>query len=366
MNINEIKKRIEEEYNTNCSKINELEKKIWLLERSSFETKLILTCAFSLLPWFVTVLIGPSILKSGFIPLELTKPLFAIVPALLGTIASTIINKKQKIDERIKKFSKASKEREKIEEEAKYKIQQKNLRSYNTMLEKYYGDLESNERLISSLSDKYNNTAKENDTRNKEEIEKNVENLEQLLEEKINDLNIATTRHTLTNLFWKVRSKFDRVIDVSVFGGLGMVFCMMLYNLPMLQANSIKGIQFSTSILGTFAPAIIGGIICSGYGLKRGHDRLWAFKNINNELGENAFAENENFSIRDLEQEKNEMINNVYAVRKQLDTDTQKLESLKNEAEQIHKNDLDKNFEPSLDGVLAEEKNVVLKRTLSK
>lgn len=345
-------------------------------------------CVFSIIPWVATVFAGPSILKLGLIPLELTKPLFVAVPALLGTIASTIITKKQKINERVKEFSSAKTTIGKIEEEARYKIEQEKLRSYNKMLKKNYDDLESNERLISSLSDKYNITSKENDTRNKKEVGENVESIKKILEERTSDMDIATTRHTLSNLFWKVRSKYDKFTDATMCGSMGILFCMMLYNMPMLQANAIESIQFQTSILGILAPAIIGGIVCTGYGFKRMHDRLCVFKNINNELGENAISESKDFNVKeDFEQEKNKVINDTCVIRMQLDNETQKLESLKNNTEKILEEDyqtpkltqqpigeirkyyLDGEFEQRSDEVLSrelpdEEKGAVLKKTL--
>ena len=384
----QIKKRIEEEYNDNCSKINELETKIWVLQRSGFENKFACASVLSTIPWVATVFAMPSILKLGLIPLELTKPLFVAVPALLGTIVSTIIYKKQKINERVKEFSSAETTREKIEEEARYKIEQEKLRSYNKILKKNYDDLESNERLISSLSDKYNITSKENDIRNKEEVEEKVESIKKLLEERINDMDIATTRHTLSYLFWKVRSKLERFDSAIMCGAMGMLCCMVLYNMPMMMANKIESIQFQTSVLGTLAPAIIGGIACTGYGFKRIRDILCAFKNINNELGENAISEKSKdlHAEEDFKQEKNRVINDTCVVRMQLDNEIQKLESLKNNAEKILEEDyqtlkltqqpvgeirnyyLDGEFEQKSDEVLSrqlpgEEEGPVLKKT---
>lgn len=390
MNTNDseqIKKRIEEEYNNNCSKIDELGKKIRLLQRSEFEMKFTSAFALSIIPWIATVFVDSSILKLGLIPLELTKPLFIAVPALLGTVASTIIHKKQRISEKVREFSSAKTTREKIEEEARYKIEQEKLRSYNKMLKKNYDDLELNERLISSLSDKYNITSKENDTRNKEEVEENVVSVKKLLEERTNDMDIATTRYALSDLFWEVGgSKLDKFTDVTTCGCIVMLLCMTLYNMPMLIANAIENVQLS--ILGTLAPGIIGGIAGTGYGFKRKNDRLYAFKKINNELGDNAISESKDLNSKeDFEQEKNKVINDTCIVRMQLDNEIQKLENLKTNREKILEKDyqtpkltqqpvgeirkyyLDGEFEQKSDEVLSrefpgEEKGPVLKKTL--
>ena len=256
------------------------------------------------------------------------------------------------------------------------------------MLKKNYDDLELNERLISSLSDKYNITLKENDTRNKEEVEENVVSVKKLLEERTNDMDIATTRYTLSDLFWKVRSKRDEFTDVTMWGCMVMLLCMTLYNMPMLMAIVIENVQFQTSILGTLAPGIIGGIACTGYGFKKTNDRLYAFKKINNELGDNAISESKDLNSKeDFEQEKNKVINDTCVVRMQLDNEIQKLENLKTNREKILEKDyqtpkltqqpvgeirkyyLDGEFEQKSDEVLSrefpgEEKGPVLKKTL--
>ncbi len=370
MNTNDtkqIKQRIKEEYDDNCIKIDELETKMYLLKRSGFEMKFANASVLSTILWIATISFWPSILKSGLVPLELTRPLFTLVPILLGTTISTIIDKKQKINKRLKEFSSARTKKEKIEEEARYKIEQEKLRSYNEVLKNNYDYLETNEKLISSLSDKYNITSKENDDRDKKEVEENVEKYKKLLKERTNDMDIATTRHSLYKLFWNVISKLDRFFDATTYGGLGILFCMLIYNAPMYCANSMENIQFQTSLFGILAPAIVVGFACTYYGFKRNYDRLSVFRNINDELKENAISESKDFDDKDLEQEKNKIINDTCVIRRKLENDIQKLASLNNDEqilEEVYQNPKPIKQLVEKEKFPSEEKAVVLKKKL--
>ncbi len=354
MNQNDIEK-IKDNYSANCSKIAELEAKISLLQDSGFEMKFSKALILSIIPWFALIFSAPSILK--LIPLKLIKPLFILIPALIGTITSTIINKKQKIDEKVKEFSQATTTRKKLEQEARYRIEQEKLRSYNKILKKNYDDLKSNKMLFSSLSNKDNIA-----------IEENVENIQKILNLKTNEMDIATTKYTLSKLFWKVRSKYDKYIDAFVFASIGMLFCTLFYNMPMFAEN------LPTGLLSIITPAIIGGIACLGYYFKRTSDKLSAFKNINNELLENSISENVK-EKEDFEQEKNKIINDICVIKMQLYNEIQKLENSKNSqnnqqsVENNKEYNLDKKFVQKNNEILppnlGNEKGAVLKKTLS-
>ena len=83
----QIRKRLEEEYNDNCSKIDDLSKKIRALNENDLETRATGVMVFSILPWIASILVMPVIIKSGIISLNLVQPLFVGVPILIGIIA---------------------------------------------------------------------------------------------------------------------------------------------------------------------------------------------------------------------------------------------------------------------------------------
>ena len=65
----QIRKQLEEEYNENCSKIYDLNKKIEILKENNFETKVSGVLLFSVISWTGSIILTPIIIKYGIIPL---------------------------------------------------------------------------------------------------------------------------------------------------------------------------------------------------------------------------------------------------------------------------------------------------------
>ena len=185
------------------------------------------------------------------------------------------------------------------------------------------------ENLINSLSTGYNITEKDTDEKTKEEISNNIENINNILQQKQQEMDIATIKNILREKFWRVRDKFYRFYDIltlSMFGGL---MSMSLYDMPIIYQNQLGNIQFQTNFLGLLAPAIIGGLVCGGYGVKKRNNFVSVFKTINNELGDNAMSEladyeKEKYSKKDLET----IIKDTCEIKLQLETEKQKLENV--------------------------------------
>lgn len=325
----QIRKKLEEEYNENCSKIDDLNEKIRALNANDFETKANCVMGFSILPWIASILVMPGIIKSGIIPLNLVQPLFVGIPALIGITAEELFTRKSNCRERLRKFSNSKTQKEKIEESTKYEIEKEKLRSANKILKKIYDDLLANENLINSHSISYNITEKDVDERTKEEIDDSIKNINNILQKKQQEVDVATTKNVLKEKFWKVRDKFNRFSDILTFGMIGgMMF--MLYNMPiMMYLNQLENIQFQTSFLGALAPAIIGGIVCGCYGIKRRNNFTSAFKTINNELGDNAISEfNDYEKEKQIDKNLENIIRDTCAIKLQLEIEKQKLENL--------------------------------------
>ena len=193
----QIRKRLEEEYNDNCSKIDDLSKKIRALNENDLETRATGVMVFSILPWIASILVMPVIIKSGIISLNLVQPLFVGVPILIGIIAEELFNRKSKCCERLKKFSNSKTQKEKIEESTKYEIEKKKLRSANKILKKNYDDLSENENLINSLSTSYNIIERDVDERTKEEIDDSIKNINNILQKKQQEVDVAATKSVL-------------------------------------------------------------------------------------------------------------------------------------------------------------------------
>lgn len=328
-NLEEIKERLEKEYNENCLKIDDLNEKIRVLNANDFETNVSCAFGFSLIPLFVFTFLIPPVIKFGIIPLNIVPPLFVGVPALIGITGEKLLSKKYKCREKLKEFSKSKTQKERIEETIKYEIKKEKLNSINKVLKKNCDDLAANKNLISSLSTSYNITEKDVDKRNKEEIENNINNLNNIMQKKQQDIDVATTKCVLKEKFWKVRDKFNRFSDILRYGVIGGFFCMTLYDMPIIYASiaQLQNIQFQISLIGVYAPAIIGGLAGGVYGVKKRNNHTAVFKTINSELGDNAISE----SRRDYEEDKQlnieleNIINYTCEIKLKLETEKQKL-----------------------------------------
>ncbi len=382
MNLNDLKKirkKLEEEYNENCSKIDELDDKIRVISANNFETKVNYALAFSMIPWVVSIFFMPAMVKSGIIPLNMVQPLSVGVPALVGIIGEELLAKKLKWRERLRKFSKAKTQKEKLAEFTKYEIEKEKLISANKILKKNYDDLSANENLISSLLTNYNITEKDVDERTKEEISDSIENINNVLHKKQQKVDTATTKSVLKEKFWKVRDKFNRFSDVLVFVMMGGMMSMVLYDMPAIYLNQLENIQIQASFLEVFAPVIIGGLVCGGYCVKRINKHISVFKTINNQLGDNAISEFRDYEKdKQLDKDLENIIKDISAVKLKLESEKQKLNyaSEASSALQMHSEDanVQMNYEkgnmmPFTEDMIFEDQStkqgLVLKKTMN-
>lgn len=268
MNMNDfeqIKKNLKEESNENCRKIDELDKKIRTISSNDFETKSISALAFSVISWMGSMLLMPIIVKSGNIPLNIIQPLFAGVSALIGVMGEELFTKKAKLREKLREFSSSKTRKEKIEESTRYEIEKKKLESFNKILEQSYDDLSEKENMIYHLSDIYSIAEKDIDNRTKEEITNNIESINEVLIKKQHNVDIIATKCVLKDKFWRIRDKFNRFSDAFIFGMVGAMLFMMLYDMPIFYIRLLENMPIEISTFGIYVPTIIGGLVCGGY-----------------------------------------------------------------------------------------------------
>ena len=320
-NIEKTKEILEKEYNENCTNINELNEKIRTIKANDLETKLTRAFAFSMIPWVATVLLSPAIINLGIIPINLISLLSIGVPTLIGITGEMLLTKKLKYKEKLESFSESKSQNEIIEESTRYEIEREKLRSSNKVLKKAFDNLEPEQYLFNSLS--------KNDSKSFEKL--NIENIDEILEKNKKEIDIITTKKFLKEKFWRIRDRFQKVIDfivISILGGIGF---MTLYNTPTIAINLRNSIQLQTSILGIILPLGIGGLVCGGYYLKRIKDYTYAFRNVNQELGQEALSDSEiinkiyNNDIENLDIELENLINDTCDVKLQLESKRQNL-----------------------------------------
>lgn len=327
-NLKEIKERLEEEYNKIREKINKLNKKIWLIDRNSFENKTMISGYFAIILWAISFFFIPKIAELAIIPLNLITPLLIVSSILIGTTVTEVLNKKLKIKQQFRKFSKAKTQKEIMEESIRYDIEKGKLESANKILEKISDNLIAKENLVNSLSS-YNITEKYEDNRTKQEISSNIEDINDVLTQKQQKLEIAATKCVLKDRFHNITDKYG-FLNTILFSAIVAVMSMVICTFPIIHIHQMsETVQIETSLLEIFTPAIIGELASAIYFIKKRINQIALFKKCNEELGEDAlprystYEENQQLDI-----ELENIINDIYTIRLELETEKQKLKNV--------------------------------------
>lgn len=286
----ELKNRIQK----NNEQINIYDERIRLSSVNQFEYKAIITIIFSLLSFFTLLFLPEILTKSGIIasltraiPTESFSLIITGCSLCVGTIGRKILERKFKIKERLKQFTTANTQSEKLQEEVKYTVELEKAKNRNKVIQQTLDLLNSNQSILNSLSHRYDMNDRTM-PQTLEENKKGVEDFSKLLKDKYTELDILTTKKILNENFWKVRTKGQKVKDTMMTGMLGGLFTMIYGNLPHLI---VMGYIPSSGLMPLFTPFIAGFMGAIGYMIKRNKDYIHVFNNLNNELGENALPD---------------------------------------------------------------------------
>lgn len=210
----------------------------------------------------------------------------------IGTITRTLFDKKFETKKRLKAFSTAKTQVEKLEEEIHYQIELEKANNRNRAVDETISVLNSNQAMLNRISSRYNlndRTAPQT----KEEAEKKVEELSAIIKEQYDKLDILSTQKVLHDRFWKVRQKFQRRTNTMLVPMMSGMFTMFFTAFPTIM---IKDIMPNGSLLASLSvpivPLVAGIVGGSAYILKRNKDQKKVFNNLNAQLGENSLEEN--------------------------------------------------------------------------
>lgn len=326
--FDKTKEELKKEIQKNNKQIAISDERKRMASVNQFEHKVTVTLAFSLLPYLGLLLLLCMLTKNGFIP-TLTGSIpvesipFIIVGSSLGvgTIGRKILDWKFKIKERLKKFTIAKTQSEKIQEEVKYTVEIEKANNRNRALKQTINSLCSKQEILNSLANSYDIKDK-NIPETEEDSKKIIEDSSILLKDKYNELDLLTLQKVLDEKFWRVREKSQKVIDVVAAGLMGGFFTMMYGSVPLLM---LKEYITSLGLVSLLGPFVIGTIGVSGYMIKRGKDYAKAFNNLNNKLGENSLPVN----IKDAYEEQQEIDYKIESKIKEISTMEMQLQEQK-------------------------------------
>lgn len=308
-NFKKIKNSIKEKQDNNSNLIYELSSKIYFLKESSLDNKLSNIIAFSAIPFIVISGLLP-VYMSANIPTFIYFLIITIIPITFGTITNNYLNKKNGLCDKLKSFSNAKNEEEKIEEATRYIIEREKLKNENEVLK------QTNDKLYIDIKN----------------VDTDIDKLNESIKEKQKNLDILSTKVTLTKEFGDIRHK-NKVNDFStktLVCLIGMYICLAVYNMPIYIANKVRNFNIkksiSTMLLEIIAPSIIGGIISIKYYNKKRKNRINAFKKINNELEDEKLDEVITYNnYNDYREKINKSINELSDLKLQLEVAKQEL-----------------------------------------
>lgn len=297
-NFKKTKEELEEQKKENDKTIRLSDERTRMAKVNSLEYKGGTTLAFSMMGYLPIFLISSALIKHiGVTAFTNVIPAFSF-PAIvvggslgIGTIIRTLMDKKYQTKERLKAFSTAKTQAEKLEEEIHYQIELEKANNRNVVLDQAINVLNSNESMLRRMSSKYDINDKST-AKNEEESRKRIEELSALIKEQYDKLDILSTQKVLHDRFWRIRSKFQKGTDMSMSAGISGMFTMFFTGFPLMMVNdAITYSSLFSSLATTFTPFIAGIAGACGYMAKRNKDHKKVFNNFNSQLGENALPE---------------------------------------------------------------------------
>ncbi len=285
---------LEKEYKENYDKIEINGEKAGIVRANSFENKAMSTLVLSLLPYvgLTFAMITNDNLASmtgSVVPMELAPAVFMVGAFGVGTLARKIYEHKSKNKERFESFSDAKTETEKTVERIKYLIEKEKAWNRKKAIIMAMDLIEADQNVLRKLSEKYEVSKKEVSS-SALEVQKELDQLTSLLEDKFKELDILSTQRVLHEKTWEARSNSKISRDTAVTSLFGGMLTMMYYTIPCVNEK----IHFSSNasalavILTTFA---IGAGATIGYKAKINSEYMKAFNSINSTLGEDSLPE---------------------------------------------------------------------------
>lgn len=311
MNEQEYKltmKELEKELKENIDIMETNGEKARLVRVNSLEVKALSTLTFSLIPYVgltFAMLSNDNLaaMTGSVVPGEFIPALFMVGSVGIGTAIRKILENKNNNKERFESFSDSKTETEKTLERVKYIIEKEKALNRKKAIQRAMDSIEADQNVLRKLSE----ISRKDVSSNVLEVQKELEQLTSLLEEKFNELDILSTQRVLHEKTWKTRTEGRYNLDAVVNGLLGGMMTMGYYVIPIsgLSAQNHYG-STASSVAALLTSFVVGGGAFMGYKVKNNFDYMKAFNNINATLGEkslpetleNAYEEYQNIEIK--------------------------------------------------------------------
>ena len=279
-------------------KINE--DKLKVLKANGLENKSLTIVYLSSLAYFILSLISMVLNNTlaSIFPGAIYPTVLIGTSICVGAIGKNLIYKKYKIEDRLKSFTNARTEAEKIEEAVLSQIEIDKLNNKNKVIDEAIEALTKEKETINKISGKYNISDKT--TYSNEEVKNNIDKLSETIKKQYNELDELSTNKVLYEKFFTVEEKLERRMRAMMVAMItGVTTAAMSLPPLLLVKDTIQSASILTSLMLSLTPMITGIIGGSAYMLKRNNDQKKAFKSLKKKL--NLKEENLNKNIENKE-----------------------------------------------------------------
>lgn len=289
------KKELEKQIEKNNQPFLQYDEQYRMAKTNQTEYKIGTTLFFSLLA-YLAIFIGSAI------SLSITgNPLLASIPRTiypvvilgastgLGIIGRTLMEKKFRLKERLRAFTNAKTDTEKLVEEIKNEIELKKMETRNHALREAMEKLTADEQKLKSISERY--VINEKEERTQDSAKAKSASLMSKLQEKFIQLDSLVAKKVISDRFFHQRQKGQSIMDTMMMAGGCGIAALLYYTLTLMTVSIHVTGPLVEGIGGTFtlfAPAILTGTAAGIYHRVRNRNYQKAFSILNATLKDEA------------------------------------------------------------------------------
>lgn len=341
---NETDEILLEEYFKCDDDISFYNEKAKLAKYNKFEFKLLLTLINSVLSYIALMSITTHIIDKFGISLITNIYSAILVPVIImstsvtiGVFIKNMLYKVNGISDKLHDFSSVKTESKRLEEQFSYEIELDKAINRKLALKKACHSVDIDKVYFPFFSKKYMLNEKSNLDSTKQE--EKLKELSIVLDEKKEELDIASTRKTISDKFANFRVRKKKILRDLL---ISFVFSMLVVALNNSSIFLLGNEIVYDSMIESFVPSLIplvASVTTSGiYLIKRDNDYLKVFNNLNSKLGENGLSSTvTNVEIESLqfEGELQKKIDDVCIATLQFERQERELERITDENEDI-------------------------------
>lgn len=267
-----------------------------LAKYNKFEFKLLITLINSVLSYIALMSITTHIIDKFGISLITNIYSAILVPVIImstsvtiGVFIKNMLYKVNGISDKLHDFSSVKTESKRLEEQFSYEIELDKAINRKLALKKACHSVDTDKVYFPFFSKKYMLNEESNLDSTKQE--EKLKELSIVLDEKKEELDIASTRKTISDKFANFRVRKKKILrDLLISFVFSMSVVALNNSSIFLLGNEIVYDSMIESFVPSLIPLVASATTSGIYLIKRDNDYLKVFNNLNSKLGENGLS----------------------------------------------------------------------------